>query len=250
LAKAGYPGGAGSIWQGFAWQGNTIYIAKPRSVGADTQTTPWLDQTATYQTLIAQRMSYVVQGAAAIFNQHSSDTSGIFTNSTPTAVIEPNISKTYPAGLSYNEAYNGGYGGQWNGNFQGNAENDNSAAASTNLNVLARSDFYQLTPNNGSDNATYLGYFEYTADGSMNYVAVSTAPSVPVITSVTRAGASTTIQYRTGVYGNYNLYCSTSVTNAKSSWTQLGSLVSGDTATHSITINDTNAADFYFIKGQ
>jgi hypothetical protein len=252
LAKAGYPSGSGSIWQGFAWQGNTIYITQPRSVSADTQTTPWLDQTATYQTLIAQRMATVVQGAAAIFKQHSSDTSGIFTNSTPTAVIEPNFSKTYTAGLSYNDAYLGGYGGQWDGNFQGNAENDNSAVQSTNVNVLARSDFYKLTPSNGSVTATYLGYFEYTTSGAMNYVAApATVLSVPIITSITRAGTTTTIQYKTGISGSYNLYCCTLVTNAMSTWTNLvGSLSSGDTTTHSISLTDTNAMDFYLIKGQ
>ena len=76
---------------------------------------------------------------------------------------------------------------------------------------MVRSDFYQLTPTSGYALGTWLGYFELSTNGAMTYVAYPS--TTPVITSITRSGTTTTINYTTGLYGTYTLRGTNSLTS-------------------------------------
>lgn len=235
----------GMSWSGFSWlSDDTLFITKPRT-SLSIQTTPWQDKTGTAQGETITRMATIPPGAV--------DEENFSADSSSTAVVEEdnsgNTSTTYGFGTSsYRDAYLGAYGGQWGGTFQGGTENQTSGSFSTSGSVV-RSDFYQMTPTSGYGLAKFLGYFELNASGVLTYVAYPT-DTTPVITSISRAAGVSTINYTTGVYGNYTLKSSYSVTAPLSSWTSVASLSSGDTAVHSITDTDSNPAKYYIIVGK
>jgi len=63
-------------------------------------------------------------------------------------------------------------GGNYNGKFQANVENNTGITFSG----VSRSDFYELQPGSGA--GQYLGYFELSSAGSMQFVPVSAVPEL------------------------------------------------------------------------
>jgi hypothetical protein len=97
---------------------------------------------------------------------------------------------------------------------------------------------------------TWLGYFELSTNGAMTYVAYPSTP--PVIASINRSGASTTITYKAGLYGTYTLRGTNSLASgtAMTDWPAITTLTSGDTATHTVTDTTTDNVRFYTITAQ
>ena len=115
-----------------------------------------------------------------------------------------------------------------NGTFSGNPENSTPGDFSTSGTVV-RSDFYQMTPTASLGKfGTFLGYFEFAPDGTMTYVAYPS--TVPVISSISRSGAVSTINYTTGLYGTYTLRGTNTLSSGVSAtnWPAITTLTSGD----------------------
>lgn len=227
-------------WSAFTWlYNNTLFVTEARA-SLNVQTVPWTDQTSGNQALTASHMGTIPPGTVDEFSFNP--------DSSTTAVIEQDNSSgnpNYPTGQSYHDALDGGYGSQWDGTFQGNCENTTPSSFTTSGTVV-RSDFYEMTPNSGRPTAaTWLGYFEFDTNGDTTFVAYP--DSIPVITSISRAGNVSTINYTTGVYGNYTLVSSYSLTTPLSSWTTVTTLSTGDAKIHSITDTDASGVKFYAI---
>ncbi len=240
-------------WSAFAWYDTsvnpnwTLFMTRPRS-SLNVQTAPWQDHSQGSQQLPAGRMATIPPGT--VDEAAYIPPGALSTLNTSTAVLEGDISASNPAyvtGQSYRDALLGSYGSDFNGTFQGNPENTTPASFTTSGTVV-RSDFYQLTPTSGYGLGTYLGYFEFATDGTMTYVAYPTA--LPVIKSISRSGATTTITYTTGTYGTYTLLGSSSLTAPIATWSTVATLSSGDTLNHTIQDTDSSNSKFYVIQAQ
>jgi hypothetical protein len=233
-------------WSAFSWLGdNTLYVTSPRT-SVDQQTAPWLAQTAGSQNNVALRMATVPTGSAA-YNLANPDP-----NNTSTVVIEESTSAgnaNFPSGNSYSTALLGAYNGNFNGTFQGNPEKTTANNFQT-AGKVVRSDFYQLTPNSGFAQGTWLGYFELAPSGTMTYVAYPT--TTPVIQSLSHTNTTTTITYTAGTYGTYTLRGTTDLTTAgaQTNWPAITTLTSGDNASHTVTDTTAAAVKFYSITAQ
>lgn len=244
--QLGNVGTNGVSWSAFTWlSDNTLFVTKART-SLNEQTTPWQAKSSSVQSGTVGRMVKIPVGAVDQLNLL------VYPNSTATAVIEEDSSAgnpNYVNGVSYHEALAGAYGGLFNGTFVGNPENTTLNNFTTSGKVV-RSDFYQMTPTSGYAPGKWLGYFELSTNGAMTYVAYPS--TTPVIASINRSGASTTITYTAGLYGTYTLRGTNRLTSgtAMTNWPALTTVTSGDTATHTVT--DTTADDvrFYTITAQ
>ena len=231
-------------WSAFTWlSDNTLFVTRPRA-SLNTQTIPWTDAQTNSQNQVDARMVTIPPGTV--------DEASLVPASSATAVIEENISDNNPnylTGASYNDALNGSYGSDWDGKFQGNCENTTSGSFSTSGSVV-RSDLYQLTPQPTSNgrpvSGVYLGYFQFSASGAMTYVAYP--DSIPVIKSISRSGNISTINYTTGIYGNYTLKSTYSL-QSPVTWTTVGTLSTGDANVHTVMDTDATAQKYYIIVG-
>lgn len=236
----------GVSWSAFTWlDDNTLFVTKGRS-SLDDQTTPWTAQSASAQYNTVARMATIPVGALDQLKLP------VYPVSTKTAVVEEDSSAgnpNYPNGVSYHDALAGSYGGAFDGTFAGNPENTTLNNFTRSGNVV-RSDFYQMTPTGGYAVGKWLGYFELAPNGTMTYVAYPS--TTPVIASVSRAGALTTITYTAGIYGTYKLRGTNSLSSgtAMTNWPAIATLTSGDTATHTITDTTTDNVRFYTITAQ
>ena len=227
----------------------TLCVTRARTTAnLNTQTTPWpATSSGGQETLINLELSTVAPGA----NQNYS---GVLynANSSSTAVIEPDLSTggtagDYPIGQSYHSALDPqGYGDDNFGGFAGNPENTTTNL--TRAGTVARSDFYYIPPT-GSGSVIYLGYFELSNNAAMTFVAKPTA--VPLLKSISRSGATSTLTYKTGIYGTYTLRGTTILTTPQP-WPAVGSALStGDNLTHTVPDTDSvNTNKFYVIQGQ
>jgi len=239
----------GVSWSAFTWLGdNTLFITRPRS-SPNQKTAPWVDQSSPAQNGVIQQMETIPPGALDEYNL------GVYPNDSTTAVVEEDSSAgdaNYTDGLSYHDALTGSYGGGFGGAFQGNPENTttNSSTPSkafTGLGQAQRSDFYQLAPGGGTF-GKWLGYFEFNTNGVMSYVAYPTV--TPVIASINRSGATSTITYQTGLYGTYTLLGTNKLSGSYSTWPVIGTLSTGDTSSHTVQDTDSVSNKFYIIQGQ
>jgi hypothetical protein len=240
-------------WSAFTWFDNsaspnwTLFVTKART-SLDVQTTPWQDKSSYSQSYPAGRMATIPLGAA---DEAAYIPSGAFsTLNMATAVLEGDISagnSDYKTGQSYRDALLGSYGGYFNGTFEGNPENTTRANFTT-KGMVVRSDFYQLTPTSGYGLGKFLGYFEFSPNGTMTYVAYPTG--VPVIKSISRSGNTTTISYTTGTYGTYTLLGTNDLTAPIATWPVIATLSTGDTLVHTATDTTTDNSRFYIITAQ
>ena len=234
----------GVSWSAFTWlSDNTLFVTKART-SLDEQARPCLAQSSSVQANTVGRMALILPGALEELDL------AININSTATTVIEEDSSAiNYTDGYSYHNALAGAYGGQFNGTFVGDPENTTLNNFTTSGKVV-RSDFYQMTPTGSYALGKWLGYFELSPDGAMTYVAYPS--TTPAIASITCSGGSITVTYTTGLYGTYTLRGTNSLTfgTAMTNWPVITTLISGDTAPHTIT--DTTADDikFYTITAQ
>ena len=155
----------------------TLFVTRARS-SINTQTTPWLQKSQGVQAGIDTDMSTIMVGA--VDRRYNN------VKSTDTAVIEPDDSSTYLNGTSYSTTIglygsvaDGILGGNFSGDFQGNVENTTSASFTTG-GTVTRSDFYQIPPVGGGS-VRFLGFYEFSTNGSMTYVAYPTAPTVATV---------------------------------------------------------------------
>jgi hypothetical protein len=234
----------GVSWSAFTWlNDDTLFVTKARaSLGQ--QTTPWQAQSASVQFGTVGRMETIPPGAVDELNLNPV--------STATAVVEEDSSAgnpNYTDGVSYHDALAGAYGGQFNGTFVGNPENTTLNNFTTSGPVV-RSDFYQMTPTSGYALGKWLGYFELSTNGAMTYVAYPS--TTPVIASINRSGASTTITYKAGLYGTYTLRGTNNLASgtAMADWPAITTLTSGDKATHTVTDTTMDNVRFYTITAQ
>ncbi|HTY89323.1 MAG TPA: hypothetical protein VMB80_17880 [Candidatus Acidoferrum sp.] len=238
----------GASWSAFTWSSDdTLFVTRPRT-SVNVQTTPWPAKSDPAQYGTVQRLQLVPVGAQEQF------TKAVFPDSTSTAVLEEDNSQgnpnyQNPGSASYHWAIAGPYGGNFNGTFAGNPEMTTPGNFSSSGQV-ARSDFYMMIPTYGTANGKWLGYFELSPSGTMTYVAYPT--TTPVVKSITRSGTTTTINYKTGLYGTYTLRGTNRVVSglAATNWPAITTLSSGDTATHVITDTTSDDQKFYIITAQ
>jgi len=229
-------------WSAFTYQNNgTIYATRPRSSGAlNSEAQPWTGNGSTLATLTINWIKKIVTGAQAYYNN------AVY-SSTPTSVVEDTSSSGNPYfgnGVSLQEGLDGNTSslGTFEGTFAGNIEQQTGIHFTTG-NTVERADFFQV-PANGS--SVWLGYFELNTNGALKYVAYPI--TTPAITSITRSGNTTTIQYTTGYYGTYTLRSSSSL--PASSWSSVTTLTSGDTLTHTYVDTTSDDSRFYTITAQ
>ena len=231
-SQLGVIGTNGVTWSAWTWFDSsvspasiqeTLFVTKPRS-SINTQTAAWIQKRQTEQANIDTDMTTIMVGA--LDRRYNN------VKSTDTAVIEPDDNSTYQNGQSYsftmglfNSVSDGVVGGNFSGDFQGNVESTASGTFITS-GLVMRSDFYQVPPIGGGS-VRFLGYFEFSTNGAMTYVAYPTAPTVVTVvaSAVTATGAQlnaavTTINTNTdntSLYFQYGLTASygsvTTVTN-------------------------------------
>ena len=175
--QLGVIGTNGVSWSAWTWFDSTVspssiqetlFVTRPRS-SINVKTAAWLAKNQTLQGNVDTDMTTIRDGA--VDRRYNN------TNSTDTAVIEPDDSSTYTAGQSYSLII--GVDGNFITDFQGNVENTASGTFTTSGQVM-RSDFYQIPPL-GAGSVRFLGYFEFNTNGAMTYVAYPTAPTVVTV---------------------------------------------------------------------
>ena len=237
-------------WSAFTWQSDdTLFITKPRLASSpNSQTTPWQSKSSANQHNTVVRMSTIPIGA-----HDNLAFSGV---NTAMAVVEEDNSVSnpnYPNGVSYRDSiFGAGSFANFYTTFQGVPENTTLNNFTTSGTVV-RSDFYQLTPTGGFALGKFLGYFELNTNGVMTYVAYPTATlSVPVISSITRAGNVTAIGYTTGLSGTYTLRGTNSagLLTPRINWPAVAVLSSGDNASHTANDTTSDTEKFYTITVQ
>ena len=238
-------------WSAFSWYDAsispdwTLFVTRARA-SLNVQTSPWVDKTSGNQQLTVLDVQKIPPGTVDEAGYIPPGAGG--TLNTSTAVLEGDNTATdpdYKTGKSY--ATTLGAADNFATTFQGDPENTTLADFTTSGTVV-RSDFYQLTPTSGYGLAKYLGYFEFSTNGAMTYVAYPTA--VPAITSVSRSGNTTTIGYTTGTYGTYTLLGTNNLAAPVATWPVVSTLNTGDTLTHTINDTDPAGSKFYIIKAQ
>ncbi|NBV21199.1 MAG: hypothetical protein EBS05_04660 [Proteobacteria bacterium] len=131
---------------------NTLWLTSARGINSadiNTQTTAWTTGSLSAQGNTVAPVLTIGSGFASATGTAASPT---------TAAVIANGNNSYADNIASGDF----------GTFQGNIENTLGASFTTGGSV-ARSDFYQLTPNGSS---TYLGYFELSTAGALSFVAV------------------------------------------------------------------------------
>ncbi len=241
-------------WSAFTWfDGSaspasaqwTLFASKARA-NLNTKTSPWQAFPQDSQNAVGLDMSSVPRGALDNINFNGLNTS--------TAVVEPANSgnQNYVTGQSYSTTIdpNGLSDFNFGGDFQGNPENTTPANFTTAGNVV-RSDFYQVPASDaGGGPVKFLGYFEFSTNGVMTYVAYPSAAVVaPAIVSIVRNGTTNTVTFTTGANGTYTLCGTNSLGAPRSTWPAL-TAISGNGGQRSLTDVDAGGAKFYLVKGQ
>jgi hypothetical protein len=245
--QLGDVGTNGVNWSVFTWQSdNTLFVTRPRT-SVNVQTTPWVEYSGSAQANTVARMVSIPKGAYDEYGLNQ-----IYPESIATAVVEEDVSSgnpnySTPGAASYHEALAGSYGSLFNGTFQGNPENTTPGNFTISGKPI-RSDFYQLSPASGFPSGTWLGYFELSTNGAMTFVAKPS--TTPTILSISRSGDTSTITYKSGLYGTYTLHGTSDVTAPIATWPAITTLASGDNSTHIITDTTTDNARFYIITAQ
>ena len=237
----------GVSWSAFTSSGDsqTLYVTKART-STNAKTSPWLN--APNNPTVAGDMGECPLGALDNLAYNGLNTS--------TAVIEPDVSAgnpNYLTGLSYHDTLDPNGTGDFNfgGDFQGNPENTTSNNFTISGTVV-RSDFYSIPTGNGftTNGVTFLGYFEFSTNGVMTYVAYPSAPVVASrIVSIVRTGTTNTITFTTGPTGTYTLLGTNLITAPKATWPAISS-VSGNNGNRSLTDVITGGSKFYIISAQ
>lgn len=234
-------------WAGFP--NYTAWVTVPRDTFGSQSTPPGRldDQTSLKSWLIG-----VGIGAAYI---SSSGVSNV--NNTAYLVREPSGDTQHALSVYIGDP-NDSTLGDFNAALPFSVENNTGPTFSS----AVRSDLYQSCPNGTTDPNThstggsdyYVGYFQFNPDGSLSFTRASsgtvTLPA-PQIVSATRAGNLSTISFTTTNGANYTLYYTNTagLTTPVSSWT-IGSSLTGDGTTRTLTDTTTDAARVYRVRVQ
>jgi hypothetical protein len=225
-------------------QQNTLFMTAPRPDN-NTQSSPWRRWYASAQGSARSKIDGAGLGA---FYIGSALPASVNTNQ-PNYLIEDETWNVSP-NFSYNSML--GVSGDWGGFFNDLTEQSTSATF-TSDGVPVRAELYWIVPGGNFIShppSAYLGYFELTTSGALTFnVPVTGAVTTPVITSITRVGSLTTVNFTTGGSGTYTLRASSTLTTPKASWSTLGS-VSGNGAVQSLTETITTTPRFYMISAQ
>jgi hypothetical protein len=220
---------------------STLWVTRART-DISSQSSPWLRKSSFAQGGTAARTAGLGQGAATYSGGQPPDP----LLNTTTAVIVP------AGNVLAASAYLGTLGNFQN-TFQGNVENTTPQDFSSS-GQPTRSDLYQLEPGSGAtlnSPGTYLGYFEFKADGTMTFNAAGdTSIPSPQISSITRAGGVTTVSFTTVAGATYGMRFTNSagLTAPVASWPSIGSTVTGTGAVMSLQdISRSDPFRFYVI---
>ena len=219
----------------------TLFMTRPRS-DLNTQTTPWTRKSKTSQGTVRSYANGVGSGAVSIGSGLPSGA-----NNGPTFLVEQESASALGSSSYY---VNLGTALNWHGSF--GVPEQNTSATFTAGGSPVRSDFYWLVPSNTSLPGTYLGYFEFNTNGVLTYTA-GPSPSVvvePQIVSIVRTGTTTTVYFTTGSGGTYSLLASGDLNASKATWPTVGSSVTGNGQTNSISEASTSGVRYYSVKAQ
>jgi hypothetical protein len=236
------------MWSAFAFHDPsfsdpyTLFMTKARTVYG-TQSTAWLNKSTGSQ---GQTGGYVVQvgtGATTTANDGSYP-AGPY--NTPSLFVDPESDTTSYKNLLF-------YLGtqiNWHGTFQGNPEQSTPANFTTGGQPV-RADLYQLNAGAGGS-STYLGYFEMNTNGVLTYTSGPSSATLaqPQVVNITRSGNTNTVYFTTSGAYSYSLLASSTLTAAVSTWSQVGTSITGNGLTNSIQEINAASPRFYAIKAQ
>lgn len=103
---------------------------------------------------------------------------------------------------------------------------------------------------------TYLGYFTFDLSTGTPHLtftpsgAAGTLPPPPTTLSITRSGTTNTISFGTTNGGNYQLSYSATLSAPRSTWTVLGSSITGNGSRTNFVDVTSGSSRFYSIKAQ
>ena len=142
-----------------------------------------------------------------------------------------------------------GTAGNYDGNFQVVENLTGSGFAFEG--IVSRSDFYQLKPDNSGTfpSGKHLGYFELETDGSMNFVATSSAPTAPALT-ISNVGGTPSISFPTQNNVTYTLYYTAAaghLTSPIHTWSTVSTNIIGNGSIQAFQAPVTDSATFYTV---
>ncbi len=219
----------------------TLWTTDPRTDPL-TPATPWQQNAATVQGSTAARMVTILANASFYSGTVSSNAN----NNTNLIIIPASNGNNAGANLGSVNVANGI--GNYHDSFEGNVENTTPDDFTTG-GQPSRSDLYQLLPDTTGTqpNGKYLGYFELRTNGTVVFVAASTAVSIPNPTlGISRSGNTRTISFLTVSGATYTLYYTNSfgLANPLSNWASIPTNITGDGTIRSfqqtVTATDTN----------
>ena len=230
-------------------QNGTLFMSSPR-FDLNTQSTPWLRNSVSSQDSVGSKIDGVGVGAAKIGQDLPANS-----DNTPNALVELESWNTDAGKASYYHEiwYPALSIADWDGTFQGVPEQTTSDTF-TDDGQPVRADLYWMLPYQGHVSqppGTYLGYFEFNTNGVLIYTAGPSATvTQPTIVSVIRVGNTTTVYFTTGNGGSYNLLGTNNLSAPLTTWPVLGSPVTGNSQTNSISDVTTDGSRFYLIRAQ
>jgi len=231
-------------------QDGTLFMTRARS-DFNTQSTPWGRWKVSAQDLTGTKIDGVGNGAVAIGLDLPANS-----DNTSNALVELESWNTDGGKASYkSELFGSSSVPNWAGTFGDGLPEQTTSDTFASDGQPVRADLYWMLPYNSNIShppSTYLGYFELNTNGVLTYTAgpSSTQLTTPTIVSVTRTGTTTTVYFTTGPGGSYSLMGTNNLTAPKATWPVIGSPVTGNSQTNSISDVTTDSSRFYFIRAQ
>lgn len=158
----------------------TVFATRPETT-LGVQSTPWNDQSSGTLANPASRIASLgsqLNGLGA--------SSGLATLTTTTAAggnSTIGVSRWLGSGSSGN-----GNTGNFNSTWQGSQNIENQTGSTFTGASYIRSDLYEVVPGSTSTQSTYLGYFQFNADGSASFTAVPEPQEYAAVVGLALAG--------------------------------------------------------------
>jgi hypothetical protein len=218
----------------------TLWVTAPRLLDPSIPAAPWVRNSSTTQGTTAGEINSIFAQAAFYSGTEAANSQ----NNAPSVV-------TVPVGSGHEAGHFLGNLGNYLNSFQGNVENTTSPTFVTD-GIPSRSDFYQLYPDHTGTQppGTYLGYFELETDGTMNFIAASSATIIPAPTlTATVANGVETISFSTVNNATYSLYYTDSagLTSPINTWSVVSTNITGNGSVQSFQQATTDTNRFYTV---
>jgi hypothetical protein len=154
----------------------TLFLTRARSSTALLDMTqPWEPQAKNLQLNAVNWIKTLAPGALVMLSPTPYNT-----NSTPTAVIEPDANGTYTDGNSYA----GVMGVDFNFNGESVAYPENTTTNNfVTAGKVSRSDFWRIPPSDSGIAPEFLGVFDFNTNGTMTFIADAYPPTVATVTA-------------------------------------------------------------------